>query len=72
MEWNRSRHTRHTLAELMTQDTYTPEDVAELLGIDVNVVRHAAFNGTLPAEIISHDIVTIRREDVLAWFDSQR
>ena len=66
------RHTRHTLAELMVQDDYQPEEVAELLGIDVDVVRHAAFNGDLNADVVGHTILNIRREDVLTWFDRRR
>jgi hypothetical protein len=56
----------------MTQDDYQPEEVGELLGIDVDVVRHAVFNGDLPADVVGHTIVNIRREDVLAWFDRRR
>lgn len=67
-----NRHTRHTLAELMLQDNYQPDEVAELLGIDVDVVHQAAFRGDLKAEVIGHTIVNIRREDVLDWFDRQR
>ena len=57
----------HSLQELLLQDQYTPEEVAELLGIGLDVVRHAAFSGELRARIAEHDIISIRREDVLAW-----
>jgi hypothetical protein len=72
MDATTKRHTRHTLAELMVQDNYQPDEVAELLGIDADVVHHAAFRGDLKAEVIGHTIVSIRREDVLDWFDRQR
>lgn len=72
MERLPDRQTHHTLAELMTQDDYQPEEVAELLGIDVDVVRHAVFSGELPADVLEHTILNIRREDVLRWFDSRR
>jgi hypothetical protein len=52
---------------LLLQDQYTPEEVADLLEIGLNVVRHAAFSGALRAQIAEHDIISIRREDVLAW-----
>jgi hypothetical protein len=42
-----------------------------LLGIDVNVVRNAAFEGDLRAQIVDHDIISIRREDVLDWFQRE-
>ena len=71
MESNFEHHTRHTLAELMTQDDYQPEEAAELLGMDVDVIRHAVFSGRLKAQVVGHHIVSIRREDVLEWFDRQ-
>lgn len=56
-----------SLQELLLQDQYTPEEVAELLEVGLDVVRHAAFTGELRAQIAEHDIISIRREDVLAW-----
>lgn len=61
------RHTPESVYERLQRDEYTPEEVSELLGIDLNVIRHAAFNGQLPAEIVGEDIVGIRREDVARW-----
>ena len=52
---------------LMHQDHFTPEDLADLLDMDVNVVRHAAFTGDLVAIIAEHDIVSIDREAALSW-----
>jgi len=72
VERDTTRQTDHTLAELMVQDDYQPEDLAELLGIDVDVVRHAAFSGDLVAEVVGHTIVNIRRDDVLRWYDTRR
>ena len=65
------RRSHHSLQELLLQDRYTPEEVAELLEIGLDVVRHAAFSGELRAEIAEHDIISIRREDVLAWVRAQ-
>lgn len=53
--------------ELLHQDQYTPEEVAELLGMGIGVVRHVAFTGELRAQIIGHDIVSISRTDLLVW-----
>ena len=61
----------HSLHELLYQDQYTPEEVAGLLEIGLETVRHAAFTGALRAQIIEHDIISIRREDVLAWLRAQ-
>jgi len=61
------RRPHHSLHELLLQDQYTPEEVAELLEIGLDVVRHAAFSGELRARIAEHHILSIRRDDVLAW-----
>ena len=61
------RRPHYSVHELLQQDRYTPEEVAELLEIGLDVVRHAAFSGELGARIAEHDIISIRREDVLAW-----
>jgi excisionase family DNA binding protein len=57
----------HEIDELLKQKVYRPEEAASLLEIDVDVIRNAAFDGTLPATIIGHDIVEIRRSDLLEW-----
>jgi excisionase family DNA binding protein len=64
------RRTHHTVYELLQQERYTPEEVAELLGIGVHIIQHAAFSGELRAQIVGHDIISIRRDDVLAWLQT--
>jgi aryl carrier-like protein len=61
------RRTHHSIRELLQQDRYTPEEVSQLLGIGLDVIRHAAFAGTLRADIEGHDIISLERDDVLAW-----
>ena len=56
-----------TLAELLRHDTYTPEELARLLGTSLYVIRHAAREGQLRAAIVDHHVLCIRREDVVAW-----
>jgi len=65
-----ARRVHHSRYELLQQDHYTPEEVAEVLWIGIDVVRHAAFTGELRAQIIEHDIISIRRDDVLAWLEA--
>ena len=62
------RHTPESVYELLQRERYTPEEVADLLEIGLDGVRHAAFTGELPAQIVDGDIISIRREDVVAWF----
>ena len=64
------RRLHHSLYELMWQDRYSPEEAAELLQIGLDVLRHAAFTGELPAQIIEHDIISLQRDDVLAWLEA--
>jgi hypothetical protein len=61
-----------TPEELLLQDRYTPEELATLLEMDVNLIREAAFEGRLRAEIVDHDIVSISREDALRWLSARR
>ncbi|MDQ2655346.1 MAG: helix-turn-helix domain-containing protein [Chloroflexota bacterium] len=64
------RHLHPSPDELQHQETYTLEEVAELLLIGVNSVRHAVFTGELPAQIIGHDVVAISRHEILVWFQA--
>ena len=74
------RTTHRSLYELLREDRYTPKEAAELLwpgGAEqlleggLGVVRHAAFAGELRAQIVGHDIVSIRRDDLLAWLEAR-
>ena len=61
------RRTHHSVYDLLQQERYTPDEVAELLGIGVHIIQHAAFTGELRAEIVGHHILRLRRDDVIAW-----
>jgi excisionase family DNA binding protein len=65
------RRTHHSVYELLQQERYTPEEVAELLGIGVHIVQHAVFSGELRAQIVGHDIISLQRDDVLAWLEAR-
>jgi hypothetical protein len=65
------RQTRASVYELVQQDHYTPEELSALLGIGLDTIRHAAFTRELRAQILEHDILRIRREDVIAWLDER-
>lgn len=53
--------------ELLYQDSYTPEELSQLLGISIHAIRHAAFAGELRAHIYDHRILSIPRSAVLEW-----
>ncbi len=62
------RRTHPSPEDLLQQDRYTPDEAAELLEIGIDVVRHAVFTGDLRAQVVEHDIISIDRVDVLAWW----
>jgi excisionase family DNA binding protein len=65
------RREPESVYELLQHEEYTPEEVSRLLGIDLDVVRHAVYTGNLPARMAGEDIVGIRREDVVRWYNDQ-
>ena len=64
------RRTHHTAYELLQQERYTPDEVAQLLGIGVHIIQHAAFSGGPRAQIVGHDIISLQRDDVLIWLEA--
>jgi excisionase family DNA binding protein len=56
-----------SVADLLRHEHYTPEELARLLDMSLYRIRHAAREGELPATIVDHHVLCIRREDVLAW-----
>ena len=43
--------------------------MANLLGMSVDVIRHAVQRGDLKAERVEHEITFIHRDDLLAWLN---
>lgn len=56
---------------LLEKEIYTPDEAAELLGMDVDVIYQAAHRGTLNVFRVGHDIVSIDRGDLVAWLESR-
>ncbi len=52
-------------------DRYRVQEVANLLGMSVDMIRHAVQHGELKADHIEHEITYIHREDLLAWLQSR-
>lgn len=61
-----------SMSELLRQDTYSPQELAELTGIGDDVILRAARTGDLPALIVDHDVMSIRRDDALIWMRAWR
>jgi excisionase family DNA binding protein len=62
---------REGYAELLRHDSYTPEEAAYLLGMDLEVIQQAAHRHTLKATFIGKDIVSIDRGDLVQWLESR-
>lgn len=62
---------RKSLEEILHQSEYTPHELAELLEMSLYVIQSAVWNGQLKANVIGHDIVSMRRGDVLQWLKSR-
>ena len=55
----------------LTQDEYTPEEAARLLGTSLDVIMHAARSGELVAEKAGHKVVCIQHSDLVDWLRRQ-
>lgn len=53
--------------QLLHADAYTEEELSELVGVGVYEIRRAAREGRLRARIVNEQVISIRRDDALAW-----
>lgn len=53
--------------QLLHQDSYSPDEAAEVLNIPERFILKAAFGGELKAEIVNGDVVDITRTDLVRW-----
>jgi excisionase family DNA binding protein len=53
--------------ELLKQETYTPEEAADVLNMSQRTILSSAFGGELKARIVNGDIVEITRTDLVDW-----
>jgi excisionase family DNA binding protein len=60
------------LEEILRKDHYTPEELSILLGVNKHAIEAAAHSGELRATLLEHHIISIRREDVVRWIESNR
>lgn len=58
--------------ESLSHEHFTPEELADLLGVSVPVVVAAVRRGELQAYTADHRIVDIRRSDVLKWLNERQ
>ena len=62
------RHDPHNRAHVdLSQEEYTPEEVARLIGTSLEVVMHAIWQGDLKAERKGNRVICIKHEDATDW-----
>lgn len=54
-------------SELLRRTYYLPEELAELLDLSPYFIREEARQRRLKAVIVDHNVIYVRREDVLDW-----
>jgi excisionase family DNA binding protein len=64
------RDSGHLVPDLH-EDSYTVHEVANLLGMSVDMIRHAVQSGELQAVRVEHEIISIGRADLLAWLNTR-
>ena len=55
------------LWELLHQESYLPEEAAEVLNLPERLILKSAFGGELKARIVNGDVIDINRSDLVAW-----
>ncbi len=68
-------HTRadpHQRAHVnLSQEEYTPEEAARMLGTSLEVIMHAARTGDLKAERAGSKVVCIKHADLVDWMNRE-
>ncbi|HEX5505862.1 MAG TPA: helix-turn-helix domain-containing protein [Thermomicrobiales bacterium] len=68
----RRRAREETSAELMHKPELTVAEVAELFGMSSYVIHAAIYHHELPATLLGHDVICIKRADLLAWLERRK
>ena len=61
------RNLDETVWDVMQHDHYTPKELARLLGTETTLVCEEVFHGRLKAKVVNHHVVSITRDDAIAW-----
>ena len=67
LEMHRYERSRDRSHVDLTQEEYTPDEVARLIGTSLEVVMHAIWAGDLKADRQGNDVVCIKHEAVTDW-----
>lgn len=67
IENEKTSEIERSMEELFEAAELTPQELARLFGLPLAAITRAAYAGELKAHIVNHDIISIKREDALAW-----
>lgn len=62
-----TEHEHQPIEEIIKKDRYTPSELAEVTGLDVDLINIEIHKGLLPALVVEHDIIDVARADAIAW-----
>lgn len=60
---------QRSVSDLLHRDHYTPDELARLIDVSPEVIRHEVRVGRLRAYMVDHRVMDIRRADVVDWLD---
>ncbi len=67
LEMHQRQHPHDRAHVDLSQEEYTPQEVARMMGTSLEVVMHAIWNGNLKAERKGRNVVCIQHTDVVDW-----
>ena len=71
MDVYRRHDQQYSIHDLLRQEHYTPDELAHLLDMSASLIRREARAGRLHASIVEHQVLDIRREDVVRWLQER-
>ena len=61
--------TNNWAEKVIQQDSYTPEELAELLDLDEGLIKQEVHKGRLRGNKIGNDIVDVPRDAAIEWMN---
>ncbi len=57
--------------KVIQQDSYTPQELAELLELDEGLIKQEVHRGRLRGNKLGNDIIDIPRDAVIEWMNQR-
>lgn len=55
------------IEQIIMKERYTPDELAQVTGLDVDLINVEIHKGLLRARVVEHDIIDIARMDAITW-----